>query len=68
MDDAEYKGALRRLGLPAGPMGERQLDGVYFEIYRLPDGTPKYLPVASGLDCKQRRAVVAALKFHLDSK
>ena len=62
----EYERQLRRLRGVAGPMGEmRQPDGRFKLVYKLPDGSKKYLSPPQDLTEAQRAEVIAELRRHL---
>ena len=65
MDVDGFDRALRSLGLH-GPMGEMRLPkGQFVLIYKMPDGSHKWLPPPSTMTAEQRDEQIADLKRHL---
>lgn len=65
MDVAEYEHSLRLLGLAGEPMGEVMLNGVYVLPYKMPDGTPKFLPPPDRMSPAERAEMITVLRAHL---
>lgn len=65
MTPEEHDEQLRILGLPHGPMGHRVVDGHDWLIYKMPDGSPKWLTPPDQLTDQQRSEQIEGLKQHL---
>lgn len=65
MTAEEHDKQLQVLGLPDGPMGHRIVDGHDWLIYRMPDGSSKWLTPPDQLTDEQRAEQIEGLKQHL---
>jgi hypothetical protein len=67
MEVDEYDAQLRRLGLH-GPMGELRLDsGKFVLVYKMPDGSHRYLAPPSSMTPEMRSDQIEALRQHLEA-
>jgi hypothetical protein len=66
MDLAEYEKQLKRLLGVVGPMGDiKQPNGNFKHVYKMPDGSKKYLTPGMDLNDDQRAEVIEELRRHL---